>query len=87
MLQHTTATLDVSIKEASGYPLMGITLVAIMKRIQKYIPTRLYIDYEYRIFQNNKPGPDYSTDVAVAVIINKIEGVVSTMLLLVCCCL
>ena len=57
--QHRTKTLDVSIKKASGYPLM-----AIIQRIQLYIHTTIfYIDYEYRIFPSNKPGP---SDAAVA---------------------
>ena len=79
--QHRTKTLDVSIKKASGYPLMGITLMAIIQRIQLYIHTTIfYIDYEYRIFPSNKPGP---SDAAVAVIIYNER--VSTMLLFVCC--
>ena len=74
--QHRTKTLDVSIKKASGYPLM-----AIIQRIQLYIHTTIfYIDYEYRICPSNKPGP---SDAAVAVIIYNER--VSTMLLFVCC--
>ena len=63
---------------------MGIILVALIDRIQNITDIPLYIDYEYRLFDTHKPGPGYASDVAVAVIVT--EGV-STMLLLVCCCL
>ena len=77
-------TLNIYVKEASGRTQMGIILVALTNRIQDITNIPLYVDYEYTVLATHKPGPGYVCDAAVAVIVTK--GV-STMLLLVCCCL
>ena len=80
MNAHIDFTLELTTKEASGRVLLGIIIIEVAKALESISHIKLYIDYEWAIFETGRAGKDLATDLAILTTIS-----VSKSLLVLCC--